>query len=226
MPDSPDVQPDANSQAREDMARSYGALLSRQAWELEVSDGPDGSSPAPESEAAAPPPSVVQIVEALLFVGGGALALDRARAAVRGLTEAQFAEAIDSLNRRYRSQGRPYAIQRKEQGYVMTLRPRFHSVIDFLYGQAKEARLSTAAIDVLSLVAYRQPVSKQEVDSIRGYESGALLRQLVRRGLIAIAQRAEADRREVTYGTTARFLELFELTSLDDLPQTQDLQKL
>ena len=64
------------------------------------------------------------------------------------------------------------------------------------------------------------------IDSIRGAESGALVRQLVRRNLIAVAQRGESGRREVLYGTTARFLQLFQLSSLDDLPQTADLQKL
>ena len=90
----------------------------------------------------------------------------------------------------------------------------------------REARLSTAAIDVLALVAYRQPATKQEIEAIRGTESGHLLRQLVRRRLIAIVHRGESNQREVSYGTTERFLELFGLKSLDDLPQTQDLQKL
>ena len=75
-------------------------------------------------------------------------------------------------------------------------------------------------------MAYRQPVAKQEIDSIRGAESGSLLRQLVRRGLISVVQRGESSRREVSYGTSQRFLDLFKLRSLDDLPQTQDLQKL
>jgi segregation and condensation protein B len=112
------------------------------------------------------------------------------------------------------------------QGYVLTLRPRFRGIIEKLYGGVREARLSTVALDVLSLVAYRQPASKQEIDSLRGAESGALLRQLVRRGLIMVVQRAEAGSREVLYGTTPRFLELFGLRSLDDLPRTQDLQQI
>jgi segregation and condensation protein B len=69
-------------------------------------------------------------------------------------------------------------------------------------------------------------VSKQEIDSIRGAESAALIRQLVRRNLIGVVQRVESGRREVFFGTTARFLELFQLSSLDDLPQTADLQRL
>jgi segregation and condensation protein B len=226
MPDSPEEGRLPEAERAPDSAQSYGAHLNRRAWELDVGDISKDSRDVPEDEPTSRPSSMVQILEALMFVGGGPLTLERAGAAVRGLTAAQFTEAIDTLNRLYRSQGRPYAIQVQERGYVVTLRPRFRLVVDRLYGQAKEARLSPAAIDVLSLVAYRQPVSKQEVDSIRGYESGALLRQLVRRGLVAIAQRAEAGRREVTYGTTPRFLEMFDLTSLDDLPQTQELQKL
>ncbi len=109
---------------------------------------------------------------------------------------------------------------------MLTLRHRFKDVAERLYGQSRDARLSPAAIDVLSLVAYRQPVAKQEIDSLRGAESGALLRQLVRRGLVAIVQRGESSRREVLFGTTARFLELFQLHGLDDLPQTQDLERL
>ena len=106
------------------------------------------------------------------------------------------------------------------------LRPRFRPMVQKLYGGTQEARLSTAAVDVLALVAYRQPATKQEIDGLRGSDSGALLRQLVRRGLVAVVHRGDSAQREVTYGTTPRFLELFRLRSLDDLPQTQDLQKL
>ena len=184
------------------------------------------TAPVTSPNAPAAPPPLVRIVEALVFVGGSPLTPVRACEAIRGLTPAQFSQAIDTLNRDYRRQGRPYTIQARDQGYVLVLRPRYQPVVEKLYGTTREARLSPAAIDVLSLVAYRQPATKSEIDSLRGAESGNLLRQLVRRGLIAVAQRGEANEREVKYGTTARFLELFKLQSLDDLPQTQDLQKL
>ncbi len=109
---------------------------------------------------------------------------------------------------------------------MLALRPRFQRVVDKLHGGVREARLSTQAVDVLALVAYRQPATKAEIDSLRGAESGALLRQLVRRGLIQIVYRGEANRHEVSYGTTPRFLELFGLQNLDDLPRTRDLQQL
>ncbi len=175
-------------------------------------------------ESSAPPP-LRRIVEAMLFVGGAALTHERAAEAVRGLTVEQFRESVDSLNRDYRQQGRPYRIQPRENGYELMLQPRYRGVLDRLYGSAREARLSPAALDVLALVAYRQPIARQEIETLRGADSGGSLRQLVRLGLISV-QRGEAGQREVVYGTTSRFLALFQLRSLDDLPRTQDLQKL
>jgi segregation and condensation protein B len=159
------------------------------------------SAPAADDS---PPPPPLRIVEALLFVGGEPLTGERAGQIIRGFTADQFAQAIATLDRDYRRQGRPYVILSQ--------------------GDGREARLSPAAIDVLALLAYRQPATKTEIDGIRGAESGSLLRQLVRRGLAAVLHRADSAQKEVTYGTTPRFLEMFGLSSLDDLPRTQDLQ--
>jgi segregation and condensation protein B len=165
-----------------------------------------------------------RIVEALLFVGGPPLSAARACEAVRGLTPEQLTEAVARLNRDYRAQGRPYRIQLRDVGYELVLRPAFRAVKERLFGSAREARLSQPALDVLALVAYRQPVTRQEVDSQRGADSLALLRQLLRLGLVGV-QRGDGQT-EACYGTTTRFLNLFGLRSLDDLPRTQDLQKL
>ncbi len=210
----------------EELGRSYDTLLESQSWEVDVGDTPAPPPVSPTEPSPPSPPSVLRLVEALLFIGGPPLTVERASAVIRNLTSAQFQETVDSLNHDYHRQGRPYTIRPQEQGYVLALRPRFRPVMEKLYGAGRTARLSPQAIDVLALVAYRQPATKQEIDSLRGAESGTLLRQLVRRGLVAIVQRANAAQREVAYGTTARFLELFGLQSLEDLPQTQDLQKL
>ena len=133
-------------------------------------------------------------MEALLFVGGSPLTAECACEAARGLTPALFAQILEGLNRDYRRQGRPYRIQPRDQGWELALRPRFRVVVERLYGTTREARLSPAVIDVLSLVAYRQPIGKNEIDSLRGAESAAAkLRQLVRLGLAAV-QRGEAER--------------------------------
>jgi segregation and condensation protein B len=169
------------------------------------------------------PPPIKRIVEALLFVGGPPLTAERACEHIRGLTVEAFTEAVEVLNHDYRSQSRPYRIQSRDQGHELSLLPRFRPVVDRLYGSDKEARLSPAALDVLALVAYRQPVTRQEVESLRGADSAGVLRQLVRLGLAAI-QRGEGG--QASYNTNAKFLKLFELASLEDLPRTQDLQRL
>jgi segregation and condensation protein B len=171
------------------------------------------------------PPPLHRILEALLFVGGAPLSPARAAEAVRGLTPAQFFAAVETLNRDYRAQGRPYRVRPREQGFELTLQPTFRGVQERLHGSTREARLSPVALDVLALVAYRQPALKAEIDAVRGADSAAALRQLVRLGLVAV-QRGQADQQEVSYSTTRRFLSLFDLGSLDDLPRTQDPERM
>lgn len=215
---SPQAEP-----SPEGLGQAYASMLAGEAWQVDAGEAP--LEPSAAAVAATPPP-LERILEALLFVGGAPLAWPRAAGIIRGLTQEQFHLLIEGLNRRYRRQGRPYHIQPRGQGYVLTLRSQYQHVPERLYGGLREARLSTAAIDVLALVAYRQPAPKAEVDALRGADSGALLRLLVRRGLIQVVYRADANQREVSYGTTPRFLDLFGLKSLDDLPRTQDLQQI
>jgi segregation and condensation protein B len=158
----------------------------------------------------------------MLFVGGHPLALETACAAVRGLTPDRFHEAIDALTRQYRRQQRPYTIQPRDGGFVLVILPTHRGLRERLFGGPREARLGQPALDVLSVVAYRQPVDKAEVDAIRGTDSGSILRYLVRLGLVAVQHRAEAGIRAVRYGTTARFLQVFGLASLDELPRLGD----
>jgi segregation and condensation protein B len=188
---------------------------------------PGANAPrSPKPKQSDPPPPVDEIVEAMLFVGGPPLTAEHARAAVRGLTADRLLESVDALNRKYRAQGRPYAVRPSGDGFTLAVKPAFRAVREKLFGGPREARLSQPALDVLALVAYRQPVAKGEIDSVRGADSGSVLRQLVRFGLIAVVRRGDAGRRDVAYGTTPRFLDLFGLASPDDLPRLGDTQPL
>jgi len=204
----------------EDLSQSFNEVLGP-IWTEDLTEFLPVPEAPPEQPKAPPPP--LRILEALLFVGGLPLTIERAMKIIRGLSAEQFAQAIDDLNRAYRLQNRPYTILPQGAGYILTLRPRFLPLHEKLFGGAREARLSTSAIDVLALVAYRQPTTKPEIDSLRGAESAAVLKQLVRRGLIQVIDRGDIHQKDVMYGTTPRFLELFGLQSLDDLPKTQDL---
>ena len=101
---------------------------------------------------------------------------------------------------------------------MLALRSAYRGIQEKLYGGPKETRLTQPSIDVLSLIAYRQPVGKAELDTTRGADCGAVLRQLVRLGLVALKRADMAG----GYETTARFLEIFGLRTLDDLPRLAD----
>src|SRR5262249_16684663 len=103
-------------------------------------------------------------------------------------------------------------------------RPAYCGLRERLFGGPREARLTVPALDVLAIVAYRQPITRSDIDSLRGVDSAATLRQIVRLGLVAVAPVAAGQ--EAGYVTTPRFLELFGLKSLDDLPRTMDLQQI
>ncbi len=220
-----------------DLGRAAAAHLGQTDWQLEAEPvaepdpppvpPPPPRSPIPFPRTAVPPsaapPAPERILEALLFVGGPPLTADAVAAVIRGFTPDRFREAIDTLNKTYRTQGRPYAIQPQGAGFVLAVKPAYRSLKEKLFGGPREARLSQPALDVLALVAYRQPLTKADLDALRGVDSGATLRQLVRLGLVAVTRRAEEV--DVGYGTTPRFLELFGLASLDDLPRLADTNR-
>jgi segregation and condensation protein B len=167
-----------------------------------------------------------QIIEAALFVGGGPLTAKKICAALRGSFDIAFVEqAIDELNTAYAAQGRPYEIRLGDGGYRLELRPEYDRLRHRVYGSGpREVRLSQDVLEVLALVAYRQPISQKEIESHGKQNAGNLLRQLLRRDLVAIA-RGSAGRKDVQYYTTARFLSVFGLGSLAELPQADDLAK-
>jgi len=172
---------------------------------------------AAAAASAATPPPVVRIIESLLFAGGQPVSAELACDIIRGLTPAHFRDAVDELARHYRRQDRPYRVEPRPDGYVLSLKPGMVRLQSRLFPGPRETRLSVPALDVLAVVAYKQPITRAEIDSLRGHDSAALLRQLVRLGLVAV----EAGQ---TYSTTRRFLDLFGLKSLDELPRTMDLQ--
>jgi segregation and condensation protein B len=169
-------------------------------------------------------PDLTAVVEAILFVGGPPVAVERICQVLRGVDPEQVAEAVAELNRRYRRQRRPYEIRLAPGGYQMALRTRYASYLARLTARSRTVRLSQAAIEVLALVAYRQPITAQEIDAIRGSDSSGVLRQLRRRNLVATTSEPEGASKVPKYVTTQRFAELFQLQDLADLLKLQDLQ--
>jgi segregation and condensation protein B len=167
------------------------------------------------------------LVEAILFVGhphNEPMSAARLASLMRGVRSEEVEEIVRDLNETYRNEGCPYHIALEGAGYRMTLRDEFRTLRDKFYGRVKEARLSQGAVDVLAVVAYNQPVTRDDLDKLRDKDTGAILSQLVRRRLLQIERREEAPHVKY-YRTTDRFLELFGLDSLNDLPRAQDLER-
>ena len=167
------------------------------------------------------------ILEAMLFVGhpqNEPLAAEKVAGLMRGVRSAEIDELVIELNAEYEREGRPYHIASIGDGYRLNLRDEFIPLRDQFFGRSRQHRLSTAALEVLSLVAYQNAISGEEVNKLRGSASGAILAQLVRRQLLSV-ERTETKPRQMIYRTTKRFLELFGLASLDDLPRGQDLDR-
>ncbi|OHB68768.1 MAG: hypothetical protein A2V70_01890 [Planctomycetes bacterium RBG_13_63_9] len=164
----------------------------------------------------------------MLFVGnrdGRPLSAAQAAELMRGVEPEEIPGLVDELNRRYTANGCPYHIANDGSGYRFLLHSAFHRLRSRFYGRVREARLSQAAVDVLAVVAYQQPLTSEQIGQLRGKPSSHVLSQLVRRGLLRI-ERRDPKRRTASYFTTDRFLELFGMESLDDLPQSEELDRL
>jgi segregation and condensation protein B len=139
------------------------------------------------NQPAIPPPEPTQVLEAILFSGGAPVTMDQL-VDLTELESGQVAQAIAQLNQHYFQQGRPYEIVRSGPSYQMLLRPQCANLVRRLSGRSREVRLSVAAIEVLALIAYKQPVTVRAIDAVRGVDSGPIVRQLRRRNLIELAE--------------------------------------
>ena len=162
------------------------------------------------------------ILEALLFVGqpgGKPLSSRTVAGLMRGVRPQEIDDLADQLRRRYRADNCPYEVAAKDDGWVMRLRPEFARFGSLLEAKTRQVRLDGEALDVLAAVAWNQPVPRDKLVEL-GCDAGpAVLRQLVRRGLLELVQDEGA---EPCYRTAPKFLELFKLDSLADLPTPTD----
>ncbi len=183
-----------------------------------------GETPVPPGEEDPCPVNPRTILEAMLFVGNRdnqPISPGRAAELMRDVSVDEIPPLVDELNRRYDAVVAPYRVVGEDNGYRLALSEEFRSLRNRFYGRIREARLSQAAIDVLALVAYGQPMTGERISHLRGKPSRHVLAHLVRRGLLRI-ERPEPNRRTPHYHTTDRFLRLFNLESLDDLPRSED----
>jgi segregation and condensation protein B len=144
---------------------------------------------------------------------------------VPGATPALARELVDELNAGWREQGRAVEIWEVAGGYQLRTRPEYKGYLQQLE-KDRPLRLSRASLETLAVVAYKQPATRAEIEHVRGVDVGAVLRSLVERKLVRIAGHREVPGRPIVYGTTKRFLEVFGLGALSDLPTLREIQEL
>jgi segregation and condensation protein B len=166
-------------------------------------------------------PNPVDVVEALLFASDAPLEAERIRE-VLDLENAAAARAlVDELKARYEEQNRALSVAEVGGGYRMVTRPELAPWLVRLTRARTRVRLSRASLEALAIVAYKQPVSRPEIDAVRGVNSEGVLDSLMERRLVRIAGRKEAPGRPFLYETTREFLIAFGLRDLADLPKVE-----
>ena len=165
-----------------------------------------------------------QILEALLFAADEPLSARRIAGMIDEAAPGSVAELVRDLNADYLRENRAFHVQEIAGGYRLVTRPEFATWIAELRASDSSPRLSQAALETLSIVAYKQPVTRAELESIRGVTVEGVLKTLVDRELVRITGREEGMGRPLLYGTTDHFLEYFGLPSLDALPRPHELE--
>jgi len=160
---------------------------------------------------------------ALLFASAEPLSQARLVELLQRPEPARVRAALDLLAERLRAAGLPIVLQELGGGWRLMSDPEAGDVLQRLRKEARPERISSAALETLAIVAYRQPVTKAEIEAIRGVQSGALLRSLVDRGLARVSGRADLPGSPLQYATTRDFLDRFGLGSLKDLPRDAEL---
>ena len=143
----------------------------------------------------------------------------------RNVREAEIAAAIEQLKIEYIQEHRAFQIIEKAEGWQLATDPAFAPWVRQLFPVPKPARLTAPALETLSIIAYRQPITRADVEAVRGVNIDGVLQTLMERGLVKIAGRAEIPGRPLLYETTQFFLDHFGLRTLDELPNAEELRK-
>jgi segregation and condensation protein B len=155
-------------------------------------------------------------LEALLFAAPGLTGINQLASALK-VSAAQVKSLLEALGQHYQS-GRGIRLQRIKDQYQLVSAPEYAKLIEDFLGLEVTARLTQAALEALAIIAYKQPTTRPEVDSIRGVNSDGVIKSLLAKGLIEELGRSEAAGRPILYGVTPDFLQHFGLENLEQLP--------
>jgi len=177
------------------------------------------------SQAAAERPTLISILEAVLYAAARPVPVKELVALVEDYEAIEVKEALHDLRRRLNSTGSALELVEVAGGWRLQTKPHFARWIRRLHRTTPQ-RLSKAALETLALVAYKQPITRAEIEMVRGVDSSGTLKFLLEKRLIRIAGKKDAPGKPLLYATTPRFLEIFNLKDLKSLPTLEDLKEL
>ncbi|MCC6239899.1 MAG: SMC-Scp complex subunit ScpB [Phycisphaerales bacterium] len=163
------------------------------------------------------------MLEALLFSTHHPLTAPRLAELMELQSSKPVRQALKQLNDIYEKEGRSFRVEQVAGGFQLLTLAEFGPLLNKLHQKEADAKLTKAALETLAIIAYKQPILRVDVESIRGVACGETIRSLMEKHLVKISGRAEVPGRPILYGTTRRFLEIFGLNSLKDLPQNEKL---
>jgi segregation and condensation protein B len=169
-------------------------------------------------------PTVETVVEAVLFASDESLT-DARLAKIVETSVKQVRQCIKNLNEKYQANNNAFRIEQIAGGYQMLTLSTYNYWLKKLLRVRSDSKLSPAALETLAIIAYKQPVIRADIEAIRGVAAGEVIRTLCYKGLVKIVGRAEILGRPMLYGTTKKFLEVFGLNTLKDLPKIEELRQ-
>ena len=183
-------------------------------------------SPIQRSEAPLSPEERKRVIEAILFAADGPVTLEAIAECLPAEDPTALTADLEALAEDYAAQGSSFELARIAGGFQLCTRERWANWVARFQRGNRRVRLSRAAVETLAIVAYRQPITRSEMEEIRGVDSGAVLHTLLERNLITIKGRSKGVGRPLLYATTGDFLEYFGLDRLEDLPRLDEIESI
>jgi segregation and condensation protein B len=167
-----------------------------------------------------------QVVEALIFATDVPISESKVSSILEEITPAQAKKIVEELNSEYSQFNRSFFITRVAGGFQFNTRKDLSQWIKKLYRGKAKPRLSQAGLETLAIISFKQPISRVEVDAIRGVHSGGVIKNLLERNLVAIAGRAEGAGKPLLYGTTKEFLRYLGINDVSELPKPKEIEEI
>lgn len=173
---------------------------------------------------------LIQHIESLIFVTDAPIAFSDIKKCLEETFETRFEDeelhtAIQQLQERYRGEEYAFEVSEIAGGYQFLTKPAYHRIVGTYLKQTTRKRISRAALETLSIIAYKQPVTKSELEKIRGVSCDYSIQKLLEKDLVSITGRSDGPGRPLLYGTSEKFMDYFGLKSLQELPKPKDFRQ-